>query len=284
MTSINIKESYYFGHNYNNYKFNYQLKDIFNHNDYNITYSFIQGYCTNNAELIYNKKYILYINNIKDELLKILYEYILNKLNTKCIIDNNKILIININIIDFLYILFKDNDERELIHNKLYNYYKLLSNYYNINNNQFIINIPHCKYHIIDDNAIIPTKAHGSDVGYDLSIIKLIKQTGTNTYLYDTGIIVIPDIGYYFEIIGRSSLSKSGYIITNSVGIIDPSYSNTLLISLTKIDIYRPNLKLPFKCAQLIIRKFINYHLTETKDSLDDTSRGIGGFGSTNTD
>ena len=54
--------------------------------------------------------------------------------------------------------------------------------------------------------------------------------------MYDTGIQVKPQYGYYFEIVPRSSLSKSGYILANSIGIIDPSYSGNLYIVLIKID------------------------------------------------
>ena len=54
--------------------------------------------------------------------------------------------------------------------------------------------------------------------------------------MYDSYISVQPPEGYYFEIVPRSSISKLGYILTNSIGIIDPSYRGTLKVVLTKIN------------------------------------------------
>lgn len=129
-------------------------------------------------------------------------------------------------------------------------------------------------------DAIIPTKAHTTDVGYDLTAISIYKKISDNTILFDTGIAVTPPTGYYIEIVPRSSINKFGYMLSNSVGIIDPDYTGNLLISLTKVDQKMPNLEPPFKICQLIIRKlepninFIEY------DSLNQTVRGDGGFGS----
>ena len=130
-------------------------------------------------------------------------------------------------------------------------------------------------------NAVIPTKARKFDVGYDLTAIRLHKILGTKTYMYDTGISITPPNGYYTEIVPRSSIVKTGYVFSNSVGVIDPLYRGTLKICLTKIDESMPDLKLPFRKCQLIIRKFhANIKVKEVK-KLSDTSRGDGSFGST---
>ena len=84
------------------------------------------------------------------------------------------------------------------------------------------------KIKIHDENAVIPTKAGDQEVGYDLTAINFVKRLGTNTFMYDTGISVEPPAGYYTEIVPRSSIVKSGYILTNSIGIIDPTYRGTL--------------------------------------------------------
>ena len=99
--------------------------------------------------------------------------------------------------------------------------------------------------------------------------------------MYDTGIIVQPDFGYYTKIVPRSSLVKSGYILKNSIGIIDGSYLGTLKIALTKIDDTLPDLTLPFCCCQLILDRFYHSELEEVY-SFEETTRGEGGFGSTN--
>ena len=133
-----------------------------------------------------------------------------------------------------------------------------------------------------DKDAILPSKKRESDIGFDLTIIRKIKDFNSNTALYDTGLIIQPRIGYYVEIVPRSSLSKSGYIQTNSIGIIDPSYSDTLKIPLTKINLGVPDLIMPFTGFQLILRKHHRSIITECQHAdLNCTSRGKGGFGST---
>jgi len=43
-----------------------------------------------------------------------------------------------------------------------------------------------------------------------------------------------------------------------------------------------PDLTLPFKCCQLLIKKQIYANFIETNKLLEDSNRNIGGFGSTN--
>ena len=80
----------------------------------------------------------------------------------------------------------------------------------------------------------------------------------------------------------RSSLYKLGYLLSNSVGIIDPSYRGTIKIALTKINKQAPPIELPNKRFQLIPREFLsNIFSVEVTNELQDTKRGEGGFGST---
>lgn len=121
-----------------------------------------------------------------------------------------------------------------------------------------------------------------SDAGYDLTIISIYKTFSTKTKLYDTGIKLDIPNGYYVEIVPRSSISKSGYILSNNIGIIDQGYKGNLYVALTKIDDKMPDLTLPFKCCQLLIKKQIYANFIETNNELEDSNRNIGGFGSTN--
>lgn len=63
-----------------------------------------------------------------------------------------------------------------------------------------------------------------------------------NTILYDTGIKINVKYGYYAEVVPRSSLSKSGYMLANSIGIIDNSYRNNIFVALTKINPDAPDI------------------------------------------
>jgi dUTP pyrophosphatase len=132
----------------------------------------------------------------------------------------------------------------------------------------------------MDNRAIIPSKAHKSDIGYDLTVIDVCKKFSKSTTLYETGIAVQPPSGYYIEVIPRSSLSKTGHIMANSLGIIDPEYTGTIKIPLTKLDNDMPNLKVPFCKFQLVLRKAHQSDVEEVS-TFEQTKRGSGGFGST---
>ena len=96
---------------------------------------------------------------------------------------------------------------------------------------------------------------------------------------FDTGIAVEPPEGYYFELVGRSSISKSGYMLANNIGIIDDSYRGSILVALVKINPSAPDLELPCRLVQLIPRQLVLMEPKEV-DELSDTIRGTGGFGS----
>lgn len=140
--------------------------------------------------------------------------------------------------------------------------------------------VPVCKFIKTDINAVIPAKNKCSDEGYDLTIIKKVKDISPLTAMYSTEICVKAPDGYYTEIVPRSSISKSGYIMSNSIGIIDSNYVGKLMICLTKIDSTLPDLTLPFKCAQLLIKKSHHY-VMENVYNLEETLRNDGAFGST---
>lgn len=134
-------------------------------------------------------------------------------------------------------------------------------------------------YHKCHKDAIAPHKTNVSDSGYDITAIGIAKDLG-KTKLYKTGIKISPDYGYYFILAARSSLSKTGYMLSNGIGIIDRSYVGEILIPLTKIDESKPDLILPAKIAQIIPQQIQHFDLIEV-GNLDNTARNSGGFGST---
>jgi dUTP pyrophosphatase len=99
------------------------------------------------------------------------------------------------------------------------------------------------------------------------------------TALYNTGIKLDIPIGYYVELVPRSSISKSGYMLANSIGIIDCSYKGELLVALTKISANAAEIEYPFRCCQLIMKKQIFPYIVEVTD-LEESKRAEGGFGS----
>jgi len=132
---------------------------------------------------------------------------------------------------------------------------------------------------IEDERAVVPKKAYLTDIGYDITVIDIFQRISKRVILFETGIRVCPPKGYYIEIIPRSSISKTGYMIANSVGVIDPSYTGTLKIALIKVDDDFEDIKLPFTKCQLVLRK-AEYSEMVQVESIKNTVRGDGSFGS----
>jgi len=127
------------------------------------------------------------------------------------------------------------------------------------------------------EGAVAPTKNRPSDSGFDLTVVEKIKEKN-GVHYYDTGIQVQPDNGYYFEIIGRSSISKTGWMLANNVGVIDASYRGNIIVALVRVVEDAPEIELPMRLVQLIPRQLILMQPVEGE--LSDTTRGSKGFGS----
>ena len=160
----------------------------------------------------------------------------------------------------------------------------------------------------LDPGATLPTKAHPSDIGYDVTsisfsavlnngvcvIIDNIDQLpdfacaaihdanyAISHYIVDTGIHVRPAPGYYCELVPNSRQAKTTVSWNNSIGIIDPTYTGSIKI-IIKNAMYKDLEKyLPGNVVgQLIIRHQLHANFTQV-DNLPETDRGTGGFGST---
>ena len=127
-------------------------------------------------------------------------------------------------------------------------------------------------------DAVAPSKSRASDSGFDLVLLEPFKVMGDVT-LYDTGIRVQPAYGWYFDLVPRSSISKTGYMLANSVGVIDRTYTGPVLVALRKLDPTAPDLELPARLVQIVPRPVVHVQLIEV-DALDETERSEGGFGS----
>ena len=128
--------------------------------------------------------------------------------------------------------------------------------------------------------AIVPSKAHPLDTGFDISVVHVVKQEfGPGVVLYGTGLVVKPPDGYYIDMVARSSLCKSGWMVANCVGIIDAQYRGELCVPLCKINENAKPLELPARVGQIIIRELHVCDIEEV-DEITSTQRGVGGFGS----
>jgi deoxyuridine 5'-triphosphate nucleotidohydrolase len=196
---------------------------------------------------------------------------------------------VGVNAIEFLHKLYHDSDCVDYNHNfasyrdLLYPWRpasKLSSDTINTNSRiQYPGDGMSFKFVKTLENAVPPSKAHITDTGYDLHLMKKVKDEN-GMVMYDTGIAVQPPFGFYFDLVGRSSISKTGYIVANSVGIIDASYTGSIKVALIKVNKDAPELELPIKLVQLIPRQLVHLDAIETNE-IEGTKRAEGGFGST---
>lgn len=127
-------------------------------------------------------------------------------------------------------------------------------------------------------DAVAPYKRAASDSGFDLTLIGHGNKHGAVEF-FRTGIRIDPAFGWYFDLVPRSSISKTGYMLANSIGVIDRAYVGEIIVPLVKIDPAAPDLELPARVVQIVPRQVIAAQLVEV-DELGDTLRGANGFGS----
>ena len=132
-------------------------------------------------------------------------------------------------------------------------------------------------------NAVKPKYAKESDAGMDLVATEIISETPSQI-TYGIGLAIeIPD-GMVGLIFPRSSIRKTRLQLSNSVGVIDSGYRGELQATFNKITTTIENQKNDYKVgdriAQIIIVPHPIIQIVEV-DELSESSRGIGGFGST---
>lgn len=132
-------------------------------------------------------------------------------------------------------------------------------------------------------NEIAQIPFHGSDAaaGYDLYASQNCIIPPHETRKISTGLsIAIPD-GYWGGIYARSGLAtKQGLRPANCVGVIDSDYRGPVIVAIHNDSSEERNICIGDKIAQMIISPFVYWDIEET-DTLDETERGSGGFGST---
>jgi len=136
----------------------------------------------------------------------------------------------------------------------------------------------------LHDDAVIPSYAKQGDAGMDLTTIE--NPNIKETYIeYDTGLSMeIPEghVGFLFP---RSSVSKTDLVLANCVGVVDSGYRGPVklrfkIVGGCKTKNRDKDYKKGDRIGQIIIMPVPNFKFEEV-DSLTDTSRGEGGFGST---
>ena len=129
-------------------------------------------------------------------------------------------------------------------------------------------------------DAIMPSYAKPGDAGMDLTAVSVRYDVNEELYVYDTGVsMAIPD-GYVGLVFPRSSISKTGLSLANSVGVIDSAFRGSILLKFRSKNLVSPSYKIGERIGQIMIipRPFVTY---QSVQELPSSERGTGGFGST---
>lgn len=139
------------------------------------------------------------------------------------------------------------------------------------------------KFSRLKSGAIVPKYASASAAGADLYACMgedIVVSPG-ETVKISTGLAVaIPD-GYAGLVYARSGLAtKKGLAPANKVGVIDSDYRGEVMVMLHNHSSEPALIEDGDRIAQLVITPVIQA-IFEEAETLDDTERGTGGFGST---
>lgn len=131
----------------------------------------------------------------------------------------------------------------------------------------------------LDPTAVIPTKANGYDAGYDLYALENLEIGPVNQKLVKTGISMAIPKGYVGLIWPRSGLAyKHGLDVF--AGVIDAGYRGDIGVILYNSKLNQHyKIKKGERIAQILFQKVEGFDLVEV-ETLDDSQRGEGGFGS----
>ena len=144
------------------------------------------------------------------------------------------------------------------------------------------------KYEITDSSCHTPIQATKGSAGLDLTAQSFGtgRLSSKGVVVFKTGVKVQIPPGFFGALYIRSSLAiKHDWKMANSVGVIDSDYRGEIKVAFKFVgcmfDQIRESRKLVGqRIAQLVIQPCVIPKLVRV-DSLEETERGEGGFGST---
>ena len=131
--------------------------------------------------------------------------------------------------------------------------------------------------------AVLPVRATSGSAGLDLSacIDAPMTLAPGQRALVPTGLAAAIPAGAAGMIYARSSLGvKHGIALSNGVGVIDSDYRGEISVGLCNFSSEPYTIQPGERIAQLVLHPVLLLPVDEA-DSLDETARGAGGFGST---
>lgn len=135
----------------------------------------------------------------------------------------------------------------------------------------------------LNERAVVPTYGSAGSAGGDLYSAEkndVVVAPGETAFI-GTGIAVEIPESYVGLVYARSGLAcKKGLAPANKVGVIDSDYRGEIKVALLNHGKVSQTIAQGERIAQLVVAPYLSVEYEET-DSLTDTVRGEGGFGST---
>lgn len=138
------------------------------------------------------------------------------------------------------------------------------------------------RYARLTPEAVAPTRAHDDDAGFDLCASEPARLEPGQRASIGTGIAVEIPEGSAGLVLPRSGLAaRHGISVVNAPGLIDAGYRGEVRVLLLNTDRDEAFQIAPGdRIAQLVIVE-VGSGEPEEAESLADSARGSGGFGST---
>lgn len=137
----------------------------------------------------------------------------------------------------------------------------------------------------LNEKAVLPFKAHESDFCYDV-VATSCEEIASNVYRYGTGLAMqIVREENEDTVLGitarpRSSVWKTGMVLSNCVGTIDEGYTGEIMAVFYHVMPEMPKYNVGDKIFQMHIDITTPMQFIEVEE-LSETDRGDGGYGST---
>ena len=135
----------------------------------------------------------------------------------------------------------------------------------------------------LDSRAVLPTSGSALAAGYDLysCLDADVTILPGETAKIGTGLALALPEGTFGAVFARSGLAtREGLRPANCVGVCDSDYRGEILVALHNQSGEAQTVEDGERIAQLVITPYLTAAFSET-DTLTDTVRGSGGFGST---
>lgn len=128
----------------------------------------------------------------------------------------------------------------------------------------------------------LPSYAHPGDAGADLRSAESLTLRSGQRALIATGVSIALPEGYAAFVVPRSGLAaKHGITVVNSPGTVDAGYRGEIKVTLLNTDARTPfEISVGDRIAQLIVMPVVRATFIPV-DTLPESVRGAGGFGST---